>query len=100
MQSWYTKPCGEILITRFNIIAVLAYVWNLMQVFLLILTWLVAAFGYKTREDWKKLVISYDNMCHVNFSNVAQKSLPLPGNLQDIWLNVMKIIDELHIKTA
>ena len=70
-----------------------------MQVFLLILTWLVAAFGCKTREDWKKQVISYD-MCHVNFSNVAQKPLPLPDDLQYIWLNVMKIIDELHIKTT
>ena len=30
--------------------------------------------------------------------NVARKPLPLPGDLQYIWLNVMKIIDELHIK--
>ena len=68
------------------------------QVFLLILTWLVAAFGHKTREDWKKLVISYDNMCHINNLKVARKPLPLPGDLQYIWLDVMKIIDELHIK--
>ena len=37
-----------------------------VQVFLLIFTWLVAAFGHKTREDWKKLVILYDNMCHIS----------------------------------
>ncbi len=67
-------------------------------VFLLVLTWLVAAFGSKTREEWKQLVVPYDNMCHLNNLKVARKPLPLPGDLQYIWLDVQKIIDELHIK--
>lgn len=49
------KACGHLLFTRFNIVILLS--WHRSegpaQVFLLILTWLVAAFGHKTREDWK-----------------------------------------------
>ena len=68
------------------------------QVFLLVLAWLVAAFGKKKREDWKEVIVSYDNMCHINNLKVARHPLPLPGDLQHIWLDVRKIIDELHIK--
>ena len=55
--------------------------------FLLVLTWLVAAFGKKTREDWKKVIVSYDNMCHLK---VSKKLLPLPGDLAYIWHNVTR----------
>ena len=56
---------------------------------------IVAAFGRKSREDWKKVTVSYDNMCHLK---VARRPLPLPGDLAHIWLEVNKIIDNLHIK--
>ena len=68
------------------------------QVFLLLLTWLIAAFGKKRREDWKKVTISYDNMCHLNNLKVARRPLPLPGDLAYLRLDVKKIIDDLHIK--
>lgn len=68
------------------------------QVFLLVLAWLVAAFGGKKREAWRDIIISYDNMCHLNNLKVARKPLPLPGDLQYIWLDTKKIIDSLHIK--
>ena len=68
------------------------------QVFLLVLTWLIAAFGRKSREDWKKVTVSYDNMCHLNNLKVARRLLPLPGDLAHIWLDVNKVIDDLHIK--
>ena len=42
--------------------------------------------------------MSYDNMCHLNNLKVPKKPLPLPGDLQYLWLDVTKIIDELHIK--
>ena len=42
-----------------------------VQVLLLILMWLDAALGHKTREDWKKLFILYDNMYHINNLMVA-----------------------------
>ena len=49
------------------------------QVFLLVLSWLVAAFGKQKRDDWRKLYLSYDNMCHLDNLKVAKKPLPLPG---------------------
>ncbi len=36
------------------------------QVFLIVVTWLVAIFKDLPREEVKKKVISYDNMCHLN----------------------------------
>ena len=68
------------------------------QVFLLVLTWLVAAFGKKTREDWKKVIVSYYNMCHLNNLKVFKRLLPLPGDLAYIWHNVTQIIDSLHLR--
>ena len=68
------------------------------QVFLLVLTWLIAAFGRKRREDWKRITVLYDNMCHLNNLKVARCPLPLPGSLTHIWVEVNKIIDDLHIK--
>ena len=62
------------------------------------LAWLVAAFGGRSREDRKDIIVSYDNMCHLNNLKVARRPLPLPGDLQYIWLDVKKIIDSLHIK--
>lgn len=67
------------------------------QIFLLVINWLVAAFGKATRDQWKKIIISYDNMCHLNNLKVAKKPLPLPGDLQYLWLDVNKVIDSLHI---
>ena len=49
------------------------------QVFLLILTWLISAFGHQTRDKWKQIILAYDNMCHVDNLRVAKKDLPLPG---------------------
>ena len=52
------------------------------QVFLLTLTWLLLAFGKESREKWRSLILSYDNMCHLNNLKVAKRDLPLPGK----WL--------------
>ena len=49
------------------------------QVFLLTLTWLIAAFGNESREKWKDITLSYDNMCHLNNLKAAKEDLPLPG---------------------
>lgn len=66
--------------------------------FILTLVWLIAAFGHMKREDWKKIVLAYDNMCHLNNLKVVKKPLPLPGTLKYIWLDIRKVIDELHIR--
>ena len=68
------------------------------QVFLLVLTWLITAFGHISRTDWKKIVLAYDNMCPLNNLRVAQSPLPLPGKLKYIWNDIHKIIDDLHLK--
>ena len=68
------------------------------QVFLLVLTWLVSAFGHLKREDWRKIILSYDNMCHLDNLKVAREPLPLPGDHKYIWQDITKIIDELHIR--
>ena len=61
------------------------------------INWLVAAFSRATREEWKKIIVSYDNMCHLNNLRVAKQLLPLHGDLKYIWLDVNKIIDSLHL---
>lgn len=68
------------------------------QVFLLVLTWLVAEFGSKGRDVWKKVILAYDNMCHLNNLCVAKQPLPLPGDLKYIWKDVTKVIDDLHMR--
>ena len=61
--------------------------------FLLVLVWLMAVFGHKSREDRKRIVVSYNSMCHLNSLKVAKKPLPLPGDLQYLWLDVTKMIE-------
>lgn len=68
------------------------------QVFLLVLTWLITAFGHMSRAEWKKIILAYDNMCHLDNLRVARSPLPLPGNLKYLWQDVRKIIDDLHLK--
>ena len=68
------------------------------QVFLLMLTWLMAKFGKEERDKWRNVILSYDNMCHLDNLKVAKRPLPLPGDLKYIWNDITKIIDTLHIK--
>ena len=67
------------------------------QVFLIVLVWMLSAFASLTREQLKKITLSYDNMCHLNNLKVARSPLPLPGKFSHIWMDVKKIIDTLHI---
>ena len=68
------------------------------QVFLIVLMWMVRIFSQKTREERKKAIISYDNMCHLDNLRVAHEPLSLPGDLQYLWMDTRKIIDSLHIR--
>lgn len=68
------------------------------QVFLLVLTWLITVFGHMLQTDWKKILLVYDNMCHLDNLRVAQSPLPLPGKLKFIWNDIHKIINDLHLK--
>ena len=54
------------------------------QVLLLVLVWLMAAFGHKSREERKRIIASYDNMCYLNNLKVAKEPPSFPGDLQYI----------------
>ena len=58
--------------------------------FILALMWLISNFGNAGRDMWRKLIISYDNMCHLNNLRIAKEPLPL------VYLR--KVIDDLHMK--
>ena len=36
-----------------------------MFMLMLVLVWLMAVFGHRSREERKRIIISYDNMCHL-----------------------------------
>lgn len=101
------QKCGNHYTSKYNIIINVNWITNIClqnrsegpaQVFLLTLTWLMAKFADKKREDWKEITLSYDNMCYLDNLKVTRKELPLPGQLKYIWSDINKIIDTLHIK--
>ena len=49
--------------------------------------------GYKKLG---KICLAYDNMCHLDGLNTAQKPLPFPDPLNRLWINVHKFIDVFH----
>ena len=67
------------------------------QVFLIMLVWMMSQLKGLTREERKKVVIAYDNMCHLDNLKAARAPLPLPGDLKYMWLDVNKVIDTLHL---
>uniref|UniRef100_A0A1X7V1C7 CxC5 like cysteine cluster associated with KDZ domain-containing protein n=1 Tax=Amphimedon queenslandica TaxID=400682 RepID=A0A1X7V1C7_AMPQE len=58
------------------------------QVFLIVLVWLIAAIKHLKRRNWKKFILSYDNMCHLDNLRVAKKELPLPGDQKYLRLDM------------
>jgi len=48
-------------------------------------------------EKISKTIIAYDNMCHVDGLKVAKCDLPFINPLSKMWINVIKVIDRLHI---
>lgn len=69
------------------------------QVFFILLTWLNALLGNGSLDptSLKDIYIAYDNMCNLCKLKVANKPLPLPPPMDQIWLNVNKIIDAFHL---
>ena len=67
------------------------------QVFLIVLVWMLTALQGLSREERRQKALCYDNKCHLNNLKVAKKPLPLPGHLSQLWFDVKKIIDSLHI---
>lgn len=67
--------------------------------FFILVQWLLAlvklAGGY---EKLGKICLAYDNMCHLDGLNAAQKPLPFPDPLNKLWINVHKFIDVFHLR--
>ncbi len=59
------------------------------QVFLLTLTWLVAAFRDLSTKEREDITLCSDNMCHLDNLKVAKKPLPLPGIIANYELYVL-----------
>ncbi len=69
------------------------------QVFLIILTWLLATFKNLGRPSTlPKMILAYDNMCNLCRLRVSRVPLPFPPPLDNVWLGLEKIIDSFHIK--
>lgn len=68
------------------------------QVFLMVIRRLYSLLKEVEPSQWKNVVISYDNMCHLDCLRAAQAPLPLPAPYCEMWQKVTKIIDSLHIK--
>lgn len=68
------------------------------QAFMIILTWLLETLKDIPPKNWQDIVVSYDNMCHLDGMRAAKEPLPLPPPYDNMWNAITKIIDELHIK--
>ncbi len=43
------------------------------QVFTIVLAWLMTVVEDLPREEWSRIVLAYDNMCHLDSLKVARK---------------------------
>ena len=49
-------------------------------------------------DKWSEVVISYDNMCHLDGLKAAQKKLPIPAPYCDMWKKVTKVCNIYILK--
>ena len=61
------------------------------QVFTIVLVWLMTVVENLPREELSKIVIGYDNMCHLDALKVARKPLPIPPPYNRMWMSVTKV---------
>ena len=59
---------------------------------MVIIAWLFSTVQHIPVKEWEDIVLSYDNMCHVNGMKVAQGHLPLPQPYDSMWLRITKVI--------
>ena len=61
------------------------------QIFLIILPWLKSVLQQLPKDQWKDVILSYDNMCHLDSMIVANKPLPLPSPYDRMWMDITKV---------
>ena len=51
------------------------------------------------KRTYHKKTANNPTYCRFNFDRLKlmRKELPLKGNMKDVWLNIGKVIDPLHI---
>ena len=88
----------------------------LFQVAMIFMTFLQSELKDVDPKDWHKKFLSYDNMfglsltteliklicvnflrCNVYRLKLMKKPLPLPGPFKDVWSNIGRVTDPLHI---
>ena len=52
----------------------------------------------KAQESWGNIILCYDNMCHLDGLKAAKEPLSLPPPYNQMWIDIKKIIDSLHIR--
>ena len=61
------------------------------QVFAIVIQWLMTLLENVPQQNWSEVIVSYDNMCHLDSMRVAQNPLPLPEPYDKLWLSVTKV---------
>ena len=71
---------------------------NPHQVALLMIKYLGLKMEGKSQSEMENFWLSYDNVCHIDNLRLMKKPLPFPSPHDRLWLDVNKLIDELHLK--
>ena len=61
------------------------------QVFIIVLRWLYETLQHIPPDKWGEVVVSYDNMCHLDRLKASQSPLPLPQPYNLMWRKVTKV---------
>ena len=61
------------------------------QVFIIVLMWLYNLLKHRPEEEWREVVLAYDNMCHLDGLKAAQRPLPLPPPYNMMWQKIVKV---------
>jgi len=64
------------------------------QVFVILIHWLLSLTQYSGRTH--DLTLAYDNMCNLDKLKASCSPLPHQSPLEQLWMNVNKIIDVFH----
>ena len=67
------------------------------QVATLTLKFLIQTLKDTEKSAWSDVYFSYDNMCNLDRLKLLKSKLPLDGPLSDLWLDINKVIDPLHL---
>ena len=61
------------------------------QVFLIVISWLFEILQNVPQSDWSSIILSYDNMCHLDGLRAATAPLPLPQPYNTMWKAITKV---------